>query len=94
MVVEVLFDIILIDHELIPPHIKLTSDGKELSTEDKEAFYNTYYSIPSNIPKMFVTDPVARYYNYKIDDIIKIIRPSETSSESISYRRVIKADLL
>ena len=35
---------------------------------------------------IYKTDPMARYYNLKRGDMIKIIRPCPTSGVSIAYR--------
>ena len=42
------------------------------------------------MPKINFSDPIARYYNAKIEDVFRIIRPSPTSGKSIFYRRVVK----
>jgi DNA-directed RNA polymerase subunit H (RpoH/RPB5) len=39
------------------------------------------------------TDIMARYYNAKINDIFRIIRPTVTSGKSIFYRRVVNGSL-
>jgi DNA-directed RNA polymerase subunit H (RpoH/RPB5) len=36
-------------------------------------------------------DPVARYYNMKPGEVVKIIRPSTMTCETFGYRLVIKA---
>lgn len=72
----------LIDYILVPKHIKLN----ELEIEKlKESYqFNT-----KNAKRMFVDDPVARYYNLKIDDIVRIERASINSGISVDYRVVI-----
>ena len=76
----------LIDLHIIPEH-------KLLSDEEKEIYMQSYqHSHTKNnfkgMSKMFVTDPVARYYNMQVGDIVKIIRPSITSGYSVFYRRI------
>ena len=44
-----------------------------------------------NLQKILKTDAIARYYNAKIGDIFRIIRPSFYSGEGYSYRIVIDA---
>ena len=36
-----------------------------------------------------ITDPLAKYYNARLHDLFKIIRPSSVAGETISYRYVI-----
>lgn len=73
----------LIDHKYIPKHYLLTN-------EEKEKFYNEYDITKQEMPKCFISDPVSKYYNVKIGDIFRIIRPSELTGESIYYRLVIR----
>ena len=88
--IEVFFDyelmINLVDLNLIPKHHLLTE-------EEKEVYINAYqHNLKNNfkgMSRMFVSDPVSRYYNMKAGDIVKITRPSVTSGYSIFYRRVV-----
>tara|TARA_B100001093_G_C26500443_1_gene873095 strand:- start:142 stop:633 length:492 start_codon:yes stop_codon:yes gene_type:complete len=59
-------------HVLVPKHTKL-------SKHDTLEFTKRF---GKKIPIMLVSDPIAKVYNYKKDDIIKIIRPRN----EISYR--------
>ena len=43
--------------------------------------------------KILVNDPVARFYNAKVGDLFKIIRPSITSGKDIDYRIVIPGEI-
>jgi len=90
--IELFFDhelmINLIDNCLIPEHKVLTPD-------EVEEYKNTYiHPVSTNnseikgMSRMFVTDPIARYYNMIAGDIVKILRPSMTSGYSIFYRKV------
>jgi DNA-directed RNA polymerase subunit H (RpoH/RPB5) len=73
-------------HDYIPEHYILTEN------ETKE-FFEQYDIKKKDIPKIKTTDPVARHYNMKPGQIIKIIRPSETSGYSVYYRIVIQSQL-
>lgn len=42
----------------------------------------------NKFPKMLATDPIARYYGVKSGGVFKIIRPSSSAGEYISYRYV------
>jgi DNA-directed RNA polymerase subunit H (RpoH/RPB5) len=46
------------------------------------------------MPLIYTTDPVARYYNMKPDNICKIIRPSIMTCEAPFYRIVVKSKVL
>ena len=45
------------------------------------------------MPKIKVTDPVSRYYNAKVGNIVKIKRFSGTSGFNITYKVVINSSL-
>ena len=74
----------LIDHVLVPKHELLTP-------EEEEVFYEKFNCKKRNLPRIFSTDPVARYYNMKPGHICRIIRPSETSGYVVTYRLVVKS---
>ena len=76
----------LIDHELIPKH-------EVLSKEETEEFYKVYNMKKRTMPKLFTGDPVAKYYNMKSNDVVRITRSSETAGKAIFYRLVIKGEL-
>lgn len=68
-------------HILVPIHLRLTaSENKQF----REQYGN-------KIPRLLTSDPISRYYNFKKDDIIKIIRNKAEilASNGISYRIVI-----
>lgn len=68
-------------HQDIPKHIPLTEEeAKEVLTK--------YKITKSQMPKMLATDPMARYYGVKSGGIFKIIRPSTSAGEYITYRYV------
>ena len=80
------FMINLVDHHIVPKHIVLNE-------KDRNEFYNSYQVKKNNLPRMFNTDPVARYYNMEVGDIVKIERYSIASGIDISYRIVVPGSL-
>ena len=68
-------------HTFVPKHILLTKD------EEKEVL-ERYNTTKSKLPKLLHSDPMAKYYNMKPDQICKIVRKSPEVGESISYRVV------
>ena len=74
---EMLEDIPLKD--FIPEHQVISlEEKKELLTKFNE----------HDLPIIFTTDMMSRYYGVKVGDIFRIIRPTLTSGKSVSYRRV------
>lgn len=70
--------------KIIPTHQLLNQDEvNELLSKFNENELSVIYS----------TDMMARYYNAKVGDIFRIIRPSVTSGNSIFYRRVLHGSL-
>lgn len=74
----------LVDHVFVSKYEKLKEKSDEYIN-----FGNIYNCKKRNIPKLLFTDPMARYYNLKKGDIVRILRPSEATGYSPSYRIVI-----
>lgn len=74
----------LLDNNLVPKYKIINQDSPEYYS-----FWNDYLCIKSKIPRMFVTDPVARYYNLRRGDLVRVIMPSEASVLSFMYRIVV-----
>ena len=81
LVQEMIIDIASCD--FVPKHILL-------SVEEKEKILNESITSQAEIPKIFITDPMSKYFNAKVGQIFRILRPSETSVYSVYYRLVIK----
>lgn len=66
-----------IKNPLVPKHVLL----------DKSPF------DPRILPRMYVTDPIAKYYNAQIGQVFLIERPSLTAGKSDYYRVITKPPL-
>jgi DNA-directed RNA polymerase I, II, and III subunit RPABC1 len=69
-------------HIYVPKHIILNN-------EEEVELLEKYNTTKSKLPKILKTDPIAKYYGMKSDQICKIIRKSPEVGESVYYRRVI-----
>jgi DNA-directed RNA polymerase subunit H (RpoH/RPB5) len=60
-----------------------------ISSEERTELLSKFSE--NELARIFVTDMMARYYNAKVGDIFRIIRPSFTAGKSIFYRRVVNS---
>ncbi len=74
----------IVDHVLVPKHIVLTK-------EETDAVLEAYRAKKRDMMLIRSTDAVAKYYNMKPGEIVKIIRPSVMTVEAPAYRLVIKS---
>ncbi|AYV76939.1 MAG: DNA-directed RNA polymerase subunit 5 [Barrevirus sp.] len=74
----------LIDSTLVPRYEVLDPNSSDYKT-----FCELYQCKKRNIPKLPILDPMAKYYGLKRGDIVRVIRPSDTSGYSSYYRIVV-----
>lgn len=69
----------------------IDSPQYELLTENEEKeVLQSYILKKKEIKKILTSDPIVFYFNLKRGNIIRIIRPSEQSGNSVDYRIVAK----
>ena len=79
----------LIDHILVPKHYKLNENEKQLFMND----YQISTDDLKNLKRMYIDDPITRYYNLSIGDIMRVERPSLTSGICVDYRIVVNGSI-
>lgn len=77
----------VVDHVSVPHH-------ELLSDSDTKKVLEEYLVKKKNMPKIYVNDAISRYFNAKVGQIFRIIRPSETSGLAPYHRLVIKGNVL
>lgn len=64
-----------------------------LNNINLDDFLNSRKCQKKDLPRMFINDPIVKYYNLKIGNLVRIIRPSGSSGDAISYRLVVNGKM-
>jgi len=77
----------IIENIYVPIHIVL-------SEEEATKYKDEYRLKNTDIQRIFTTDPIAKYYNIKPGQLVKIIRPSLTAGEEIAFRLCVPGQII
>lgn len=75
----------LIDSEIIDTKYQIL----EKDSDRYKEYFEAYQNKKKQMPRLFIDDPMARYYNLKRYDIVRCIRISDTSGLAPFYRIVV-----
>jgi|TARA_B110000908_G_C10261399_1_gene459504 DNA-directed RNA polymerase subunit H (RpoH/RPB5) len=70
------------EHELASPHRIITE-------EETTSLLEKYKTTLAYLPKIYDSDPMAKYYGAKVGQVVEITRLTETAGHSLYYRTVI-----
>ncbi len=69
-------------HELVPKHVIM-------SKEEVDALLNKYEIKLVKLPRISIDDPVIQMLGGKVNDVVRIVRKSETSVDTSDYYRFV-----
>jgi DNA-directed RNA polymerase subunit H len=78
-------DFNILKHELVPYH-------EVLGPKEVKQVLKTYNITKEQLPRVVVTDPVARAIGAREGDVLKVIRKSRTAGISVAFRFVVSTE--
>jgi DNA-directed RNA polymerase subunit H (RpoH/RPB5) len=69
-------------HELVPKHVIM-------SKEEVDALLNKFEIKLVKLPRISIDDPVIQMLGGKVNDVVRIVRKSETSVDTSDYYRFV-----
>jgi DNA-directed RNA polymerase subunit H (RpoH/RPB5) len=74
-------DVDISKHKMVPRHT-IVGDA------EKQELLKRYNITLNHLPRMLITDPMAKFLDAKVGDVVKIVRESPTAGKA-TYFRVI-----
>ncbi|MDD4299622.1 MAG: DNA-directed RNA polymerase subunit H [Methanomicrobium sp.] len=73
----------VIKHVMVPDH-------QIMSAEEIDELLSSYQITRDQLPKIYHDDPAVKEVGAKINDVIRIVRISQTAGRAEAYRMVVK----
>ena len=73
----------VIEHMMVPDH-------QIMSVEEVDELLTSYKITRDQLPKIYHDDPSVKEIGAKINDVIRIVRNSQTAGRAEAYRQVVK----